>query len=87
MKRHAPEQVIAMLKEADVRLAHGERVSSICDNFGISEQTYYRWRRTYGGLSVDQVQYINELKRENTKLRKVVSNLTLDLTLLRSSRR
>ena len=81
-KRFAPEQIIAMLREADVRLTHGERVSGICQSFGISEQSYYRWRRQYGGLRIDQAQKMKRLERENARLRRVLSSLSADGGLL-----
>ncbi len=81
-KRFAPEQIIAMLREADVRLSHGERVAGICSSFGISEQSYYRWRRQYGGLRIDQAQKMKRLERENARLRRVLSSLSVGSGLL-----
>jgi putative transposase len=81
-KRFSPEQIIAMLREADVRLTHGERVAGICRSFGISEQSYYRWRRQYGGLRIDQAQKMKQLERENARLRRMLYTLTADHALL-----
>lgn len=81
-KRFSPEQIIVMLREADIRLAHGERVGGICQSFGVSEQSYYRWRRQYGGLRLDQAQKMKRLERENARLRRVLSSLTADGMLL-----
>jgi len=76
-KRYTPEQIIGMLREAEVRLATGEKTGPICRELGISEQSYYRWRREYGGLK--------ELEKENQRLRKAVSNLTLDALTLKEA--
>ncbi|GAB5486243.1 MAG: hypothetical protein Pars93KO_26770 [Parasphingorhabdus sp.] len=82
-KRYAAEQIIGMLREAEVRLSQGEKTGEICRSLGISEQTYYRWRREYGGLKVDQARRLKELEKENQRLRRAVSNLTLDALILK----
>lgn len=82
-KRYAPEQIIAMLREAEVRLSQGEKVGGISRSLGISEQSYYRWRREYGGLKVSQARRLKDLERENQRLRKAVSDLTLDALILK----
>ena len=64
-KRYTPEQIIGMLREAEVGLAPGETVGPICRRLGISEQSYYRWRREYGGMKVDQARRLKDLEREN----------------------
>jgi putative transposase len=64
-KRYTPEQIIGMLREAEVRLSQGETVGTICRGLGVSEQGYYRWRREYGGLRVDQAKCLKELEKEN----------------------
>ena len=81
-KRYTAEQIIGMLREAEVRLSQGERVGEICRGLGVSEQSYYRWRREYGGMEVSQAQRLKELERENGRLRKAVSDLTLDKLIL-----
>ena len=81
-KRFKPEQIIAMLREAEVRLAEGQTVGEICRGLGVSEQSYYRWRREYGGMEVSQARRLKELERENARLRKAVSDLTLDKLIL-----
>ena len=81
-KKYKPEQIIGMLREAEVRLSQGETVGEICRSFSVSEQSYYRWRREYGGMEVSQAQRLKELERENTRLRKAVSDLTLDKLIL-----
>jgi putative transposase len=82
-KRYTPEQIIGMLREAEVRLSQGETVGVICRGLGVSEQSYYRWRREYGGLRVDQAKRLKELEKENTRLRLAVSDLTLDKLILK----
>jgi len=82
-KRYTPEQIIGMLREAEVRLSQGEKVGSICRSLVISEQSYYRWRREYGGLKVSQARRLKELEKENQRLRKAVSDLTLDTLILK----
>ena len=84
-KRYTPEQILAKLREAEVRLAQGERTEPICKALGITTQTYYRWRREYGGLKVDQARRLKDLERENLRLRKAVSNLTLDALILKEA--
>ena len=82
-KRYTPEEIIAMLREAEVRLSQGgEKIGLICKGLGISEQSYYRWRREYGGLKVDQAKRLKDLEKENLRLRKAVSDLTLDKMIL-----
>lgn len=86
-KRYSPEEIIAMLREADVRLSQGESVSAICRALSISEQSYYRWRREYGGLKVDQARRLKDLEKENQRLRRAVSDLTLDAMILKEAAR
>lgn len=82
-KRYTPEQVIGMLREAEVRLSQGEKIGEISRSLGISEQSYYRWRREYGGLKVSQARRLKDLEKENQRLRKAVSDLTLDALILK----
>ena len=86
-KRYTPEQIIAKLREAEVRLSQGEKVGVICRSLGISEQSYYRWRREYGGLKVNQAKRLKELEKENTRLQRAVSDLTLDKLILQEAAR
>ena len=81
-KRFTPEQIIGMLREAEVRHAQGQSVGEICRGLGVSEQSYYRWRREYGGMEVSQAQRLKELERENSRLKKAVADLTLDKLIL-----
>ena len=84
-KDYTPEQAIGMLREAEVRLSQGERIGKICRALGISEQSYYRWRRLYGGLKVDQARRLKDLERENQRLKKAISDLTLDKQILKEA--
>jgi transposase-like protein len=84
-KRYTTEQIIGMLREAEVRLGRGETIGGICRAFGISEQSYYRWRRAYGGLKLDQAKRFKDLERENERLKKAVSELTLDKLILKEA--
>ena len=77
-KRHTPEQIITALREAEVGLARGKSVKLISRQLGITEQTYYRWRREYGGMKVSQARRLKELERENGRLKRAVADLTLD---------
>ena len=77
-KRHTPEQIITALREAEVGLARGKSVKLISRELGITEQTYYRWRREYGGMKVSQARRLKELERENWRLKRAVADLTLD---------
>ena len=81
-KRHTPEQIITALREAEVGLARGKSVKLMSRELGITEQTYYRWRREYGGMKVSQVRRLKELERENGRLKRAVADLTLDKLIL-----
>ncbi len=69
-KRYPPEQIIIMLRQAEVESSRREKVPQVCRSLGISEQTYHRWRKAYGGLKVDQATRLKELERENARLRR-----------------
>ena len=84
-KRYTTEQIIGILREAEVRLSQGEPVGLICRGLGISEQSYYRWRRAYGGLKLDQAKRFKDLEHENDRLKKAVSELTLDKLILKEA--
>ena len=77
-ERHTPEQIITALREAEVGLARGKSVKLMSRELGITEQTYYRWRREYGGMKVSQARRLKELERENGRLKRAVADLTLD---------
>lgn len=84
-KGRSTEEIISALREAEVRIGQGEAVGKICRGLGVSEQTYYKWRREYGGLKLDQAKRLKELERENERLRKAVSELTLDKLILKEA--
>lgn len=81
-KRHSPEEIIGKLREAEVLIARGSTTPQAAKAIGVTEQTYYRWRREYGGMKVDQARRLKQLERENQRLRKAVSDLTLDKMIL-----
>ena len=81
-KRHTPEQIITAPREAEVGLARGKSVKLISRELGITEQTYYRWRREYGGMKVSQARRLKELEHENGRLKRAVADLTLDKLIL-----
>ncbi len=84
---HKPEEIIGKLREAEIVLAQGGTVPDACRRLGVTEQTYYRWRKEYGGLKVDQARRMRDLERENARLRQAVSELTLDKVILQEAAR
>ena len=84
-RRKTPEQIISKLREAEVALAQGETVGLICRRLGILEPSYYRWRKEYGGLKMDQAKRLKDLEKENGRLRQAVSDLTLDKQILKEA--
>ena len=86
-KRFTPEQIIAKLREGEVLSSRGQRVSEICKQLGISEHTYYRWRKEYGGLNLDQARHLKDLERENARLKKLVAEQALDISILKEANR
>ena len=84
-KRHTAEQIIRKLREAEVELAKGQSMAAICKKLGITDQTYYRWRKEYGGLRVDQARRLKELEKENARLKKLVAEKELDNAILREA--
>ena len=84
-KRHSTEQIISKLREAEVELARGLKVPQVCRKLGVTDQTYYRWRKEYGGLRMDQARRLKELERENARLKKLLAEAELDKAILRES--
>jgi putative transposase len=84
-KRFTAEKIIGMLRESEVALAQGKKIGEVCRSLGISEQSYYRWRREYGGLKTTQAKRIKDLEQENRRLKKAVADLTLDKLILREA--
>lgn len=86
-KRYTAEQIVAKLREAEVLLGKGQSVAEACRQLEITDVTYYRWRSEYGGLRVDQAKRLKEIELENTRLRKVVADLTIDNAILKEAAR
>ena len=84
-KRYSVEQIIGKLREAEVLLSQGQTVREVSRGLGVTEQTYYRWRKEYGGLKVSQARRLKELERENFRLKKAVADLTLDKVILKEA--
>src|SRR5450755_329990 len=82
-KRIQAEQIIGKLREAEVEISKGQTVGQVAKKLGITEQTYYRWRKEYGGLRTDQAKRLKELEKENARLKKVVANQALDMEILK----
>ena len=82
-RRYTPEQIITKLREAEVLQSQGKSVREVCRALGIAEQTYYRWRREYGGMNSTQAQRLKELETENNRLKKLVADLSLDNAILK----
>lgn len=84
-KRYTAEQIIRYLRQAEVLSSQHKNVSEICREIGVSENTYYRWRKVYGGMGVDQARRLKELERENSRLKTAVADLTLDNLILKEA--
>ena len=84
-KRHKPEEIVAKLRQVDVLTSQGRPVAEAVRSIGVTEVTYYRWRSEYGGLKGDQVKRLKELEAENARLRKAVSDLTLEKLILKEA--
>ena len=80
-KKHTAEEIVTKLREADVLLAKGQSIVEACRQIGVSDQTYYKWRKEYGGLGVDQAKRLKELEQENGRLRKVVADLVMEASI------
>ena len=82
-KRHSPEQIVKHLREAETMLAQGKTVTQVCKRLGVTEVTYYRWRREYDGASRDSVKRLKELEKENTQLKRIVAEQAVDIRVLK----
>ena len=82
-KRHSAEQIISKLREAEVLLQQGQTVPQVCRQLGVTAQTYYRWRKEYGGMRADQAKRLKDLEKENTQLEKIVADRALDMAILK----
>jgi putative transposase len=84
-KRHSPEQVVRKLREAEAALSAGKSVEEVCKGLGVSPQTYFRWKREYGGAKADEVKRLKELEKENARLKEIVADLELDKKILKEA--
>ncbi len=84
-KRHTAEQIISRLREAEVLLAKGMKMPQVCRKLGVTEQTYYRWRKEYGGVRTDQAKRFKEMEKENARLKKLVADPSLDNAILKEA--
>jgi putative transposase len=84
-KRHTAEEIVSKLRQVDVLTAQGRTVAEAIRQIGVTEVTYYRWRNEYGGLKTDQVKRLKELEMENARLRRAVSDLTLEKLILKEA--
>lgn len=82
-KRHTAEEIIHKLREAEVGLSQGQPLGAVCKKIEVTEQTYYRWRKEYGGLKLDQARRLKDLEKENGRLKKLVADQALDISILR----
>ena len=82
-----PEQIINKLREAEILLSQGSTVGEVSRKLGVTEQTYYRWRKEYGGMRVEQAKRLKELEKENTRLKKLVADISLDNAILKEAAR
>ena len=82
-KSHSPEQIINKLREAEILLNQGATISEASRKIGVTEQTYYRWRKEYGGMRIEQAKRLKKLEKENTRLKKLVADISLDNAILK----
>lgn len=86
-RKHSAEEIITKLREAEVLQAKGQSIAETCRALSISEQTYYKWRKEYGGLQIDQAKRFKQLEQENSQLRKLVADLSMDNAILKEASR
>jgi putative transposase len=86
-KRYSAEQIVGKLREADVQLGKGLKVPEVCKQLGISEQTYFRWRQKYGGMSPELARQLKALEKENARLKRLVADQALDIQILKEAAR
>ena len=84
-KSYGPEQIINLLRQSDVLLSQGKSVIEVCRQLSISDATYYKWRKIYGGMKIDQARRLKELELENLRLKRAVADLTLDKLILKEA--
>jgi putative transposase len=86
-KGYTPEQIINKLREAEILLSQGNTVGVVCKKIGVSDYTYYRWRKEYGGMRIEQAKRLKELEQENSRLKRLVADLSLDKAILTEAAR
>ena len=84
-KHHTPEQIIHKLRQADAELAAGQPIAAICQELGVAEATFHRWRNQYGGMKANEAKRLKELERENARLKKLVADQALDQAILKEA--
>ena len=82
-KKCSGTEIVGKLRQADVLIAQGKTVPDVCREIGVTSQTYYRWRNKYGGMSPDMIKQLRELQKENSRLRRVVSDQAIDIAILK----
>jgi transposase-like protein len=85
MKRTTPEQIVVKLRQADVELGKGQSVKEVCRTLEVSEQTYYRWRQKYGGMSPELIKELKTLQKENHRFRKIIADQRIDIEILKEA--
>ena len=85
MKKYRPEQIVSKLRQADVELGKGLKVPEVCRAIEVSQQTYYRWRQKYGGMSPALIQELKTLQKENQRLRKIIADQRIDLEIIKEA--
>ncbi len=84
-KKHRPEQIIRKLREADIHMGEGLSVKEVCRKLEVTEQAYYRWRKEYGGMGIEQARRLKIIEKENARLKKLVANQALDIDILKEA--
>ncbi len=84
-KRHSAEEIVGKLRQADVELGRGKSVMEVCRLLGVTEPTYYRWRKEYGGLKTDQAKRLKEIEKENARLKRLLADAELDKAILKEA--
>jgi len=85
MKRFTPEQIVSKLRQADVELGKGHSVKEVCRKLEVSDQTYYRWRQKYGGMSPELIKELKALQKDNQRLRKIITDQRIDMEILKEA--
>ena len=86
-KYRKPEQIVKLLRDAQAKLTEGQSIDDVCRQLGISDATYYNWRKQYGGMGLDEVKRLKELQKENSRLKKLIAEQALDIDILKETLR